>query len=176
MNPQVLLCSSRGGRDIVSMVNKTECFFRPLDKPSPPPPLSSHHPSRPVAFFQPPLSSSVKWVTSPFPLVNRCDGREDKKNLVCISGALVSFQCVGSISPRAPRRRCCGGPPSPRPSTPTPPLPSTVREVTSNRRAISFSDHCCPEDETSSAGPSGEEHECWHARTCNTFIISLVYI
>lgn len=71
------------GQNIVSMVNKTESFFSPFDNPSLPSPYS-HRPSRPVAFFQPPLSQSVKWVTSPFPLVNRCDGTE-KKSPLCTS-------------------------------------------------------------------------------------------
>lgn len=36
LNPQVLLCSSRRGQNIVSMVNKTESFFRPPQQLSPP--------------------------------------------------------------------------------------------------------------------------------------------
>lgn len=94
MNPQVLLCSSRRGQNIVSMVNKTESFFRPLDNPSLASsllPLSSHRPLRPVAFFQPPLSPSVKWVTSPFPLVNRCDGTGKKKTPLCTSALSSLF-------------------------------------------------------------------------------------
>lgn len=77
------------GQNIVSMVNKTESFFSPFDNPSLPSPYS-HRPSRPVAFFQPPLSQSVKWVTSPFPLVNRCDGTEKKAHCAPQGSHLLS--------------------------------------------------------------------------------------
>lgn len=92
MKPPVLLCSSRRGQNIVSMVNKTESFFKPLNNPS----LSSSL----FLLLPPPLVTccflpativplSVKWVTSPFPLVNRCDGLE--KSPLCTSGLLSLF-------------------------------------------------------------------------------------
>lgn len=56
-------------------------------------------------------------------------GQEKKKKRpLCASGALVSFQCVGSISPRVPRR--CWGPPSPQLTT----HPSTTTPVRANTR------------------------------------------
>lgn len=54
-------------------------------------------------------------MTSPLPLVNRCDGTRKRER--CAPRALSSFQCVGSISPRVPRRRW--GPHSP-PASPPP--------------------------------------------------------
>lgn len=74
------------------MVNKTESFFRTLNNPSLP-----SSPSPPTAPCDLLLSSShhcppnVKRVTSPFPLVNRCDGTEEEKKEVLYASGLLSL-------------------------------------------------------------------------------------